>query len=225
MDLELRLGAFGRHTRQNQDSAPKMLPRRPGRETGKQHGLASPRTPFFELLLRDLQCQTSRPEPIKKGEKVLQLRASICTSHWLRDGPWVAFGRVWASHPAKPGLHRKCFQKPGRETGKQHGLASPRTPFFDLLVCDLQCQRSRPEPMEKERVLQLRPWICASHWLRDPPWVAFGRVWASRPAKLRLDPLKRRFCSLRKGLQLALRECLSCDANHGLEFALRERLS
>ena len=80
MDLELRLGAFGRHTRQNQDSAPKMLPRRPGRETGKQHGLASPRTPFFELLLRDLQCQTSRPEPIKK-ERVLQLRAlaSRCT--------------------------------------------------------------------------------------------------------------------------------------------------
>ena len=51
----------------------------------------------------------------------------------------MAFGRVWASHPAKPGLStEKASQKPGRETGKQHGLASPRRPFLDLRWGDLQ---------------------------------------------------------------------------------------
>ena len=63
--------AFGRHDRQG---------------TGKQHGLASSRTPFFDLRWGDLQCQTLRPEPIKKrilqfwGSSLhLQLRLGVTT--------------------------------------------------------------------------------------------------------------------------------------------------
>ena len=38
----------------------------------------------------------------------------------------MAFGRVWASHPAKPGLStEKASEKPCRETRKQHGMARP----------------------------------------------------------------------------------------------------
>ena len=130
---------------------------KPGRETGKQHGLASRRRPFLDLRWGGLQCQTSRPEPIKKegfaaeGFNLHLALASRCTSHWLRDASWVAFGHVWASHPAKPGLStEKASQKPGRETGKQHGLASPRRPFLHLRWGGLQCQTLRPEPIKKE---------------------------------------------------------------------------
>ena len=59
--------AFGRHDGQNHDFRPKSLPKKAASGTGKQHGLASSRTPLFDLRWSDLQCQTSRPEPIKKG--------------------------------------------------------------------------------------------------------------------------------------------------------------
>ena len=59
--------------------------------------------------------------------------------------------RGWESHPPTPGLStEKASQKPGRETGKQHGLASPRRPFLDLRWGDLQCQTLRPKPRKKE---------------------------------------------------------------------------
>ena len=35
-------------------------------KTAKQHGLASSRSSFFDLYWGDLQCQTLRPEPLKK---------------------------------------------------------------------------------------------------------------------------------------------------------------
>ena len=105
---------------------------KPGRETGKQHGLASPRRPFLDLRWGGLQCQTLRPEPIKK------------------EG-FAAEGFNLHLAVAKPGLStEKASQKPGRETGKQHGLASPRRPFLDLRWGGLQCQTSRPEPIKKE---------------------------------------------------------------------------
>ena len=79
-------------------------------ETGKQHGLASSRTPFFDLRWSDLQCQTSRPEPIKKEDFAavglnlhLQL-PSKCTV--------VTFSCVWASRWAKP---RLLTQKPSQK--------------------------------------------------------------------------------------------------------------
>ena len=59
--------------------------------------------------------------------------------------------RVWESHPATPGLStEKASQKPGRERGKQHGLASLRSPFLDLRWGDLRCQTLRPKPRKKE---------------------------------------------------------------------------
>ena len=47
----------------------------PGRLT-KQHGLASSRSPVFDLAWGDLQCQTLRPEPIKTRQ-FLPLRGSF----------------------------------------------------------------------------------------------------------------------------------------------------
>ena len=73
----------------------------------------------------DLQCQTSRPEPIKIED--LQLGGSFHLDFWPKRLPKNA--------PS--------------ETGKQHGLASSRTPFFDLRWCDLQCQTLRPEPIKR----------------------------------------------------------------------------
>ena len=134
--------AFGRHDGQNHDFWPKSLPKKARPGTGKQHGLASSRTPFFDLRWNDLQCQTLRPEPIKKEDFAavglnlhLQL-PSKCTVGTFRC--------VWASRPKS--LPKKA--RPG--TGKQHGLASSRTPFFDLRWNDLQCQTLRPEPIKKD---------------------------------------------------------------------------
>ena len=71
---------------------------------------------------------------------------SIFTSNWLRDAPWVAFERhAWQSHDFWP---KRLPKNAPSETGKQHGLASSRTAFFDLRMCDLQCQTSRPEPIK-----------------------------------------------------------------------------
>ena len=101
--------AFGYHDRQNHDFSPKSLPKKAASGTRKQHGLASSMTPFFDLRWSDLQCQTSRPESIKKSFAALGLsshhdlawRCTVCT-----------FGCVWVSRPAKP---RLLTQKPSRK--------------------------------------------------------------------------------------------------------------
>ena len=173
--------AFGRHDGQNHDFWPKSLPKKARPGTGKQHGLASSRTPFFDLRWNDLQCQTSRPEPIKKEDFAavglnlhLQL-PSKCTVGTFRC--------VWASRRAKPRLRtQNASQNVRPETGKQHGLASSRTPFFDLRWSDLQCQTSRPEPIKKRG-------FCSCGAQFAPPMSSkctvgafrcFRCVWASR---------------------------------------------
>ena len=48
---------------------------------------------------------------------------------------------------AKPGLStEKASQKPGRETGKQHGLASPRRPFLDPAKPGLSTEKASQKP-------------------------------------------------------------------------------
>ena len=134
--------------------------------------------------------------------------ASICTSHWLRDASWVALGHLWASHPAKPGLStEKASQKPGRDTGKQHGLASPRRPFLDLRWGGLQCQTLRPEPIKK-RVLQLRASICTSQWLQC-------QTLCPQPKKKRVLQLRASICTS-QWLQFAPR--IGCEMH--LEWRL-----
>ena len=88
--------AFGRHDLQNHDFWPKSLPEKAASGTGKQHGLASSMTPFFDLRWSDLQCQTSRPEPIKK-EDFLQLWGSICHLQLASNYTVGTFRCVWAS--------------------------------------------------------------------------------------------------------------------------------
>ena len=109
--------AFGRHDGQNHDFWPKSLPKKARPGTGKQHGLASSRTPFFDLRWNDLQCQTLRPEPLKKEDFAavglnlhLQL-PSKCTVGTFRC--------VWASRRAKPRLlTRKHSQKGSPRNGE-----------------------------------------------------------------------------------------------------------
>ena len=108
------------------DFGPKSVPKKAGSGTGKQHGLASSRT------WGDLQCQTSRPEPIKKR--------CFC-SFGAHFAPRIGFEMHLDFRP------KSVPKKAGSGTGKQHGLASSRTPFFDLRWGDLQCQTSRPEPI------------------------------------------------------------------------------
>ena len=120
----------------------------------------------FDLRWGDLQCQTLRPEPIKRED--LAARCTVCT-----------FSCVWASRLAKPRLlTQKPSPKAGSGTRKQHGLASSRTSFFDLRWGDLQCQTLRPEPIKRED-LTSRCTVCT-----------FSCVWATRPAKPRLLTLK-----------------------------------
>ena len=112
MHLELRLSVTpGKATASHQNA-----PQNPPSETGKQHGLASSRTPFFDLRWSDLQCQTLRPEPIKKGgfaalglssHHDLAWRCTVCT-----------FGCVWVSRPAKP---RLLTQKPSQKGCLRNG--------------------------------------------------------------------------------------------------------
>ena len=84
--------------------------------------------------MRALQCQTSRPEPIKKR--------CFC-SFGAHFAPRIGF-------EMHPDFRPKSVPKKATSgTGKQHGLASSRTPFFDLRWGDLQCQTSRPEPIKK----------------------------------------------------------------------------
>ena len=103
-------------------------------------------------------------------ERVLQFWPSICTSR-------CTFSCVSPSRLAKSRLGtQNASQKAPSGTGKQHGLASSRTPFFDLRWGDLQCQTLRPEPIKK-RILQLWGSFRTSNWLRNAsfaPSVAFG---------------------------------------------------
>ena len=86
--------------------------------------------------MRDLQCQTARPEPIKKR--------GFC-SFGAHFAPRIGFEMHLDFGP------KSVPKKAGSGTGKQHGLASSRTPFFDLRMRDLQCQTLRPEPIKKRK--------------------------------------------------------------------------
>ena len=101
--------AFGRHDGQNHDFWPKGLPKKARPGTGKQHGLASSRTPFFDLRWNDLQCQTLRPEPIKK--RILQLWGSICTSNCLRNAPLAPSVRLGVTTGKTTTSDPKAFPK------------------------------------------------------------------------------------------------------------------
>ena len=172
--------AFGRHDGQNHDFWPKSLPKKARPGTGKQHGLASSRTPFFDLRWNDLQCQTLRPEPIKKNDFAavglnlhLQLPSKGTVGTFRHDGQNHDFWPKSLPKKARPG------------TGKQHGLASSRTPVFNLRRNDLQCQTLRPEPIKKEDYTALG----RNLHLQLPSKCTVGTfrcVWASRRAKPRL---------------------------------------
>ena len=59
--------AFGRRDGQNHDFWPKSLPKKARPGTGKQHGLASSRTPFFDLRWNEDQCQVASRTYKKRG--------------------------------------------------------------------------------------------------------------------------------------------------------------
>ena len=165
--------AFGRHDRQKHNVWPKSLPKNAGFKTAKQHGLASSRTPFFDLCWGDLQCQTLRPEPIKNGD--LASRSTVCT-----------FNCVWASRPAKP---RLLTQKPSRKGClRNRETAWPGelndTVFRPALEWS-SMSNVASRTYKKENFLQLWGSICTSKWLRTTP-LAPSVVWASRRAKPRL---------------------------------------
>ena len=131
---------FGRHAWPSRD--PRLRTQHASQnarpETEKQHGLASSRTPFFDLSLCHLQCQTLRPEPRK-----IKVFAALGYNLHLELASRCTFSCVWALCLAKPRLRpQKASQNARPETGKQHGLASSRTPFFDLSLCHLQCQNA-----------------------------------------------------------------------------------
>ena len=113
---------------------PKSLPKKIASGTGKQHGLASSRTSFSDLRWSELQCQTSRPEPVKK--------TGFC-SFGAHFAPCVGFEMHIDLSP------KSLPKKAASGTGKQHGLASSRTSFSDLRWGELQCQTSRPEPIKR----------------------------------------------------------------------------
>ena len=141
-------------------------------------------TPFFDLRWSDLQCQTSRPEPIKKEDFAavgLNLHLQL-PSNYTPLAPSVA----WASRRAKPRLlTQKPSQKGCLRNRETVGLASSMTPFFDLRWSDLQCQTSRPEPIKKEDFaavgLNLHLQLPSNYTVGT-----FRCVWASRRAKPRL---------------------------------------
>ena len=143
------------------------------------------RTYFRDLCWGDLQCQTLRPEPIKKGG----FAALGCNLHLQLPSKYTVgtFGCVWISRPAKPRLltQKSLPKKAASGTGKQHGLASSMTPFFDLCWGDLQCQTLRPESIKKEGFAALGRNL---HLQLPSKYTVgtFGCVWVSRPAKPRL---------------------------------------
>ena len=59
--------------------------------TGKQHGLATSMTPFFDLLLFNLQCQTLRPEPIQKEATIARWMAGSFLMPWVTKGAAVCW--------------------------------------------------------------------------------------------------------------------------------------
>ena len=76
----------------------------------KRDDLCRCRTYFRDLCWGDLQCQTLRPEPIKKGG----FAALGCNLHLQLPSKYTVgtFGCVWISRPAKP---RLLTQKPSQK--------------------------------------------------------------------------------------------------------------
>ena len=107
-------------------------------------------TPFFDLCWGDLQCQTLRPESIKKeGFAALGRNLHLQLPSKYTVG---TFGCVWISRPAKP---RLLTQKPSqkgclrnRETAWPGEL---KDTVFRPALGDLQCQTSHPEYLYKKR--------------------------------------------------------------------------
>ena len=92
---------------------PRLLTRKPSQKGSPRNGETAP---FFDLRWNDLQCQTLRPEPIKKEDFAavglnlhLQL-PSKCTVGTFRC--------VWASRRAKP---RLLTQKPSQKGSPRNG--------------------------------------------------------------------------------------------------------
>ena len=115
--------AFGRHDGQNHDFWPESVPKKARPGTGKQHGLASSRTPFFDLRWNDLQCQTLRPEPIKKEDYTalglnLHLRAK---PRLLTQKPWPGELKDTVFRPA---LEWSSVSNVASRTYKKRGLYS-----------------------------------------------------------------------------------------------------
>ena len=141
------------------------------------------------------QCQTSRPEPIKKR--------GFC-SFGAHFAPRIAFEMHLDFWP------KRLPKNAGFGTGKQHGLASSRTPFFDLRMRDLQCQTSRPEPIKKRGFCSLgvtpgktrlyRPKCFPKASLRNG-----GTAW---PGELRDTVFSPAIA------WSSIRKCLSYDENH-----------
>ena len=176
--LPLRLGVT---TGKTTTSDPKAFPKRLAPEQGNSMAWRAQGHRFFDLRWNHLQCQTLRPEPIKKEDF-----AAVGHLQCLRNAPLapsVAFGRHdGQNHDFWP---KSLPKKAGPGTGKQHGLASSRTPFFDLRWNHLQCQTLRPEPIKKEDFAA----VGLNLHLQLPSKCTVGTfrcVWASRRAKPRL---------------------------------------
>ena len=131
MHLELRLSVTpGKATTSHQNA-----PQNPPSETGKQHGLASSRTAFFDLRMCDLQCQTSRPEPIKNRG----------------FAAWGLISHLELALKCASTSDRKGFPKmrPPKQRNSMAWRAQGHR-LFSLRWGDLQCQTLRPEPLKKE---------------------------------------------------------------------------
>ena len=114
MHLQWRLGAFGRHTWQNQDSAPKKLPRSRAAKQGNSMAWRAQGDRFWTALgwssVSNVASRTYKKRGFcswglqfaprsgfsakrcvqnQKKKNVLQLRASICTSQWLQFAPRI----------------------------------------------------------------------------------------------------------------------------------------
>ena len=136
-------------------------------KTAKQHGLASWRSPFFDLCWGDLQCQTLRPEPLKKRRFVpLQdlLRRPVLGWSSMSNAAAGTDKKktIFAASGLAPGLIShldlalRCTSTSDRQGFPKLRPGELKSPFFDLCCGDLQCQTLRPEPTKKRRFLPLQ---------------------------------------------------------------------